>query len=198
VPQARSRRARAVAVVERPYPAERERHSVIARDALLRHELDALPDKRGRLVAPPLITDSQGLISDPYRAVDLLRSMQRSNRISREMRLAGEGFSTRFGEACFEPLQASDIARPVISGKQPGDLSIRSEFARRIVWRAIIAAGGLGSRGGSCLWRVLGEEISIRRWCLEQGLLGRMITPEAGSGILIAALEILVSRRIFD
>ena len=73
-------------------------------------------------------------------------------------------------------------------GEDPG---LRIENAREVVWRAILAVGGLGSAGGSCLWHVLGWERSLKEWALEQGWRGRRVSQEAASGILIAALGAL-------
>jgi hypothetical protein len=73
---------------------------------------------------------------------------------------------------------------------EPGS---RIENARELVWRAIIAVGGLGSAGGSCLWHVLGWERSLKEWALEQGWSGRRVSQETASGILIAVLGALES-----
>jgi hypothetical protein len=69
--------------------------------------------------------------------------------------------------------------------------SLRIETARRAVWEAILAVGGLGSPAGSCLWHVLGWESSLKEWALERGWSGRRVSQEAASGILIAALGAL-------
>jgi hypothetical protein len=63
--------------------------------------------------------------------------------------------------------------------------------ARNVVWRAIQAVGGIGSPAGSCLWHVVGWERSLKEWALEQGWSGRLVSQEAASGILIAALGAL-------
>ena len=68
---------------------------------------------------------------------------------------------------------------------------MRIEAARDVVWRAILAVGGIGSPGGSCLWHVVGWERSLKEWALEQGWSGRLVSQEAASGILIAALGAL-------
>jgi hypothetical protein len=61
------------------------------------------------------------------------------------------------------------------------------------VWRAIQAVGGIASPAGSCLWHVLGWQKSLKEWAIEQGWSGRRVSPEAASGILIAALGALES-----
>ena len=97
--------------------------------------------------------------------------------------------------AQLDPLSAFDLSRPRAgghssfrSGEEPG---VRIDNAREAVWRAVLAVGGLGSAGGSCLWHVLGWERSLKEWALEQGWNGRRVSQEAASGIFIAALGAL-------
>ena len=61
------------------------------------------------------------------------------------------------------------------------------------MWRAIQVVGGIASPAGSCLWHVLGWQQSLKEWAIEQGWSGRRVSPEAASGILIAALGALES-----
>jgi hypothetical protein len=141
------------------------------------------------------IGDNAGRPARPYRAVDTLAVMERRGSITASMRQVGEDFRARFATAQLDPLSAFDISRPRTgrhcsfrSGEEPG---VRIENAREEVWRVILAVGGLGSAGGSCLWHVLGWEQSLKEWALEQGWNGRRVSPEAASGILIAALGAL-------
>jgi hypothetical protein len=131
----------------------------------------------------------------PYRAVDTLGAMERRGSITASMRQAGEDFRARFATAQLDPLRAPDWARLRVggsSGFRAGDEpGLRIEGARNAVWRAILAAGGLGSPAGSCLWHVVGWERSLKEWALEQGWNGRRVSQEAASGILIAALGAL-------
>jgi hypothetical protein len=141
------------------------------------------------------IADTDGRPSRPYRAVDTLALMQRRGSITATMRQAGEDFRARFTIAQLDPLRAIDPAhlrfgerslRP--EREAPG---IRIESARRCVWEAIQAVGGIGSPAGSCLWHVLGWERSLKEWALERGWSGRYVSQEAASGILVAALGAL-------
>lgn len=141
------------------------------------------------------IGDAAGRPARPYRAVDTLASMERRGSITAAMRQAGEDFRARFARAHLDPLRALDLstmrlgergARPEQEG--PGQ---QIEAARRSVWRAIQAVGGVASPGGSCLWHVVGWECSIKQWALEQGWSGRRVSQEAASGILVAALGAL-------
>jgi hypothetical protein len=141
------------------------------------------------------ISDSCGRPARPYRFVDTLAVMERRGSITAGMRQAGEDFRDRFAIAQLDPLSAFDLSRPRIGSRggfrpaeEPGS---RIENARRAVWRATLAVGGLGSAGGSCLWHVVGWQQSLKEWALEQGWNGRRVSQEAASGILIASLGTL-------
>jgi hypothetical protein len=141
------------------------------------------------------IGDNSGRPARPYRAIDTLAVMERRGSITAAMRQAGENFRARFMTAQLDPLSAFDLSRPRAgrhssfrSGEEPG---FRIDNAREVVWRAVLAVGGLGSAGGSCLWHVLGWERSLKEWALEQGWNGRRVSQEAASGIFIAALGAL-------
>lgn len=141
------------------------------------------------------IADDAGGSARPYRAVDTLAAMERRGSITSAMRQAGEDFRTRFATAQLDPLRALDYSRPrdggasrVRGGAEPGS---RIESARDAVWRAILAVGGLGSPGGSCVWHVVGWERSLKEWAFERGWSGRRVSQEAASGILTAALGAL-------
>src|SRR6516164_9757297 len=141
------------------------------------------------------ISDTSGRPGRPYRFVDTLAVMERRGSITAGMRQAGEGFRARFATAQLDPLRAPDwsrlrggISSSFRGGDEPG---LRIEGARDVVWRAILAVGGIGSPAGSCLWHVVGLERSLKEWALEQGWSGRRVSQEAASGILIAALGAL-------
>jgi hypothetical protein len=141
------------------------------------------------------IADAAGAPARPYRALDTLAVMQRRGSITAATRQAGEDFRTRFTVAQLDPLRALDLRQ--LRGvdrslaAEPGHPGLRIEGARRSVWQAIRAVGGIGSPAGSCVWHVLGWEKSLKDWALEQGWNGRRILPEHAAGILIAALGTL-------
>jgi hypothetical protein len=156
------------------------------------------PERRQHGVVERLeraIGDAAGLPSRPYRAVDTLAIMQRRGSISGGMRQAGEDFRARFAVAQLDPLRALDLSHLRLGDKslgREGDApGARIEAARRAVWRAIQAVGGIASPAGSCLWHVLGWEHSVKEWAIEQGWSGRRVSPETASGILVAALGAL-------
>jgi hypothetical protein len=151
--------------------------------------------RHGAIEPGPVITDAAGRVSRPYRVADTLLVMERRGSITASMRQAGEDFRRRFAVAQFDPLRALDISRLSLGDKPaprgdhvPGQ---RAEAARAAVWRAIRAVGGIASPAGSCLWHVVGWERSLKDWAQEQGWAGRRVSPEAASGILIAALGAL-------
>ena len=121
--------------------------------------------------------------------------MERRGSITASMRQAGEDFRARFATAQLDPLRAPDWSRLRVGGssrfKAEDEPGLRIEGARNVVWRAILALGGIGSPAGSCLWHVVGWERSLKEWALEQGWNGRRVSQEAASGILIAALGAL-------
>ena len=156
------------------------------------------PERRNHGIVERLerpIADESGRTARPYRAVDTLATMERRGSITAGMRQAGEDFRARFATAQLDPLRAPDWSRlsgGISSGFRGGDEpGLRIEGARYVVWRAILAVGGLGSPAGSCLWHVVGWDRSRKEWALEQGWSGRRVSQEAASGILIAALGAL-------
>jgi hypothetical protein len=156
------------------------------------------PERRSHGIVERLerpIADESGRPARPYRAVDTLAAMERRGSITAGMRQAGEDFRARFATAQLDPLRAPDWSRLRVgissrfrAGDGPG---LRIEGARDVVWRAVLAVGGIGSPAGSCLWHVVGWERSLKEWALEQGWSGRRVSQEAASGILIAALGAL-------
>jgi hypothetical protein len=161
--------------------------------------VEPTPERRRRGIVERVerpIADDSGRPSRPYRAVDTLAVMERRGSITAGMRQAGEDFRARFAVAQLDPLRAPDLARPRESGGAAGFRAadgpgVRIEGAREAIWRAIVAAGGIGSPAGSCLWHVVGWEQSLKEWALERGWSGRRVSQEAASGILIAALGAL-------
>ena len=161
-------------------------------------DLGPTPERRGHGPIERLtrtIGDSAGRPGRPYRVVDTLAAMERRGSITTGMRQAGEDFRARFKTAQLDPLKAFDVSRPMAGrntarpfSEEPG---LRIESAREVVWYAVLAVGGLGSAGGSCLWHVLGWERSLKEWALEQGWRGRRVSQEVASGIFIAALGAL-------
>lgn len=139
-----------------------------------------------RLAMP--IADGAGRVSRPYRNVDVLATMFRRGSITATMRDAGEVFRGDFSRAHLEALRAGDVLRT--AGRR-GDPGLNAMDARQAVWRAILTVGGLASAGGSCLWGVLGSDLTLREWACTQGWNGRRVSQEAASWILVTVLGTL-------
>jgi hypothetical protein len=135
------------------------------------------------------IPDEAGRPSQPYRSIDILALLERRKVITHGMWLAGDRFRSTFRRARFDPLRAADWLH-IRGGKMEAAAS-GTENARKSVWHAIFAVGGLGSPGGSCLWHVIGLEHTLKEWALEQGWNGRRVSQDAARGILIAILGTL-------
>jgi hypothetical protein len=113
--------------------------------------------------------------------------MERRGSITEGMRLAGENFRECFMTAQLDPLSASEWS--IVGARD--ELSLRINDARSVVWRALLAVGGINSPAGSCLWHVVGWKQSLKKWALEQGWNGHLISQKVALGILIASLGML-------
>jgi hypothetical protein len=144
-------------------------------------------------VAHP-IADEAGRPSLPYRSADTLARMLRQGSITPAMCQAADDFRASFARAALDPLAAPDLRRPPRAGGSGGALEPGAQQleARRQVWRALAAVGGIASPAGSCIWHVLGCEWSLRQWALRQGWgAGRAMSPETAAGVLVGALGVL-------
>jgi hypothetical protein len=89
-------------------------------------------------------------------------------------------------------MRAADVGRIPGLGRA-FDESLYTLAARDAVHRSIDRLGGMHSPGGSCLWHVIGLEMSLKEWSAIQSLHnGRPWHPMAASGILATALGVLV------
>jgi hypothetical protein len=70
-------------------------------------------------------------------------------------------------------------------------MSVRQVDARRRVNAALDALGGHDSPAGSCVWFVVGLEMSVREWAARQGWSGRPVPQPIASGMLVAGLGVL-------
>src|ERR1700740_1142681 len=121
------------------------------------------PERRNQGIVERLerpIADESGRPARPYRAVDTLAAMERRGSITAGMRQAGGGFWGRFATPHLAPLRAPDGSRlrvGISSSFRGGDEpSLRIEGARNVVWRAILAVGGIGSPPRARPWRGCG------------------------------------------
>ncbi len=141
---------------------------------------------------PHAIADERGNPSRPYRATDTLGRMLRQGSVTPAMCQAADDFRTEFARASLDPLGAPDLRRPPQGAGRALELSEQQVEARRRVWRALNAVGGVASPAGSCIWHVLGCEWSLRQWALREGWgAGRAMSQETAAGVLVGALGVL-------
>ena len=69
------------------------------------------------------------------------------------------------------------------------------QYSRR-VFAAMDALGGDDNPPDSCIWFVVGPEMSVREWSARSGWSGRPVSQPFAGVILIAVLAILA--RLFD
>ena len=134
--------------------------------------------------------DPDGRIVVHHRTVDTLGKMRRAGTIDQAMHDAAKDFQAAFIIAQLDPLQALPMLRVPGTGPDP-DLNDRQLHARRRVYKALEALGGISSPAGSCVWHVIGLQRSVREWAMRQGWRGRSVDQKEAKGILIAALGML-------
>lgn len=152
---------------------ERYRHGVIERD-----------DRN---------QDDAGNVSRPHRAIDILASLHKAGKITGEMRQAGQDFRNMFDRANLDPLQCSDVGRPMVSGRRKPSaiLASRIEDAREGVHQAVNAVGGHRSDAGNLIINVLGWGWSLKAWSEERSRTTRPVSQHEASGFIRCALGIL-------
>jgi hypothetical protein len=123
------------------------------------------------------------------RAVDTLGQMLANDTITPQMHEAGCIFRTLFRSAAIDSMSTSQLIR--LPGSTADRLSNRQMDARRRVLAALDALGGHDSPAGSCVWFVVGLEMSVREWAARRGWSGRPVPQPIAGGIIVAALGIL-------
>ena len=123
------------------------------------------------------------------RAVDTLGLMLAHGSITPQMHEAGCIFRTLFRSAALDGIATTQFVR--LGGTTADTMSSRQVDARRRVAGAMDALGGHDSPAGSCVWFVVGLEMSVREWAARRGWSGRPIPQPIAGGILVAALGIL-------
>jgi len=167
----------------------RRKHAALPREDILHPTPERL--RRGGVERlPQPIADEAGRPARPYRAADTLLQMERRNTITPAMRQAGEDFRALFHLAHLDPLHAADLHRRPREARET-TLSDRRQEARRKVYAAMTALGGIASPAGSCIWHVIGCEWTVKEWALREGWSGRPLKQETAAGILVGALGVL-------
>ena len=123
------------------------------------------------------------------RAVDTLGLMLAHGTITPQMHEPGAIFRTLFRSAALDGIATSKMIR--LAGATADPMSTRHIDARRRVAEALDALGGHDSPAGSCVWFVVGLEMSVREWAMRQGWSGRPVPQPIAGGMLVAGLGIL-------
>jgi len=123
------------------------------------------------------------------RAVDTLGLMLANGNITEQMHEAGCIFRTLFRSAAIDSMSTSQLI--CLPGSTADRLSNRQLDARRRVLAAMDALGGHDSPAGSCIWFVVGLEMSVREWAARRGWSGRPVPQPIAGGMLVAGLGIL-------
>jgi hypothetical protein len=105
---------------------------------------------------------------------------------------AAQDFQADFIVTNLDALRALPILRVPGTGREP-ELNERQLDARRRMYGALDALGGISSPAGSCMWHVVGLQRSVRDWALRESWNGRPLDQKEAKGILVAALGVLVS-----
>lgn len=134
--------------------------------------------------------DPDGRAVQHHRVVDTLGKMLRAGTITTEMHEAAADFHTAFSSAKFDRVMTMQLMRIRGSGSAAEMVDGQID-ARRRVFEAIDALGGLSSPAGSCVWHVVGMRCSVREWAMRQGWNGRQVDRDQAVGVLVAALAIL-------
>ena len=132
------------------------------------------------------------------RTIDTLARMKRSGAITPSMCDAGRDFQAQFTLASLDTMRCMPLVRISGGNGDPGDLTDRQVAARENVHRAMLALGGMNSPAGTCVWYVVGLQLSLRDWALRQGWGGRAVRQEAAQGILVAGLGLLAAHYGYD
>ncbi len=123
------------------------------------------------------------------RAVDTLGLMLAHGSITPQMHEAGCIFRTLFRSAALDGIATTQFVR--LSGVTADTMSGQQLDARRRVAKAVDALGGHDSPAGSCIWFVVGLEMSVREWAARRGWSGRPVPQPIAGGIAVAGLGIL-------
>ncbi len=123
------------------------------------------------------------------RAVDTLGQMLLNGTITPQMHEAGCIFRTLFRSAALDSIATTQFVR--LGAATADTMSVRQVDARRRVARALDALGGHDSPAGSCVWFVVGLEMSVREWAARRGWSGRPVPQPIAGGMLVAGLGIL-------
>ncbi len=149
----------------------------------------------GRKVEMVHEADPEGRPVTHGRTVDTLARMLKAGTITPAMHDAARDFQAYFTIAAYDARATASIVhvRRLRGEKMTwsDDLTVRQIAARNRVHDALTVLGGMASPGGSCVWHVVGLQLSLREWAMQRGWNNRPVRPSEASGILISALGML-------
>ena len=149
----------------------------------------------GRKVEMVSEADPEGRSVTHARTVDTLARMLKAGTITPPMHDAARDFQAHFTIAAYDAVPTASLVhvRRLRGEKMTwnDDLTVRQIAARDRVHEALSALGGTASPGGSCVWHVVGLQMSLREWAMQQGWNGKPVRRGDASGILISALGML-------
>ena len=128
-----------------------------------------------------------------YRVIDSLARLHHAGVITSEQCRAARAFEVAFAAAGLDPLRARPLDTVAGSGCHCPQPTEFQALARRRVSIAMDALGGHYSPAASCIWCVVGNQMSLRQWALRQRWGGRQVRPDQAQGVLVAALGVLVA-----
>ena len=128
-----------------------------------------------------------------YRVLDSLARLFHAGVITSEQYNAARAFEAAFAAAGLDPLRARPLDTVAGSGCHCPQPTEFQALARRRVSIAMDALGGHYSPAASCIWCVVGNQMSLRQWALRQRWGGRPVRPDQAQGVLVAALGVLVA-----
>ena len=128
-----------------------------------------------------------------YRVIDSLARLFHAGVITSEQYNAARAFEAAFAAAGLDPLRARPLDTVAGSGCHCPQPTEFQALARRRVSIAMDALGGHYSPAASCIWCVVGNQMSLRQWALRQRWGGRQVRPDQAQGVLVAALGVLVA-----
>jgi hypothetical protein len=127
------------------------------------------------------------------RVVDNLARWFHGGVITSEQYHAARAFEEAFAAANIDPLRARPLDTVAGSGCHSPQPTEWQALARRRVARAVDALGGHHSPAASCIWCVIGHQMSLRQWALRQRWGGRPVRPDQAQGVLVAGLAVLAA-----
>jgi hypothetical protein len=128
-----------------------------------------------------------------YRVIDSLARLLHARVITSEQYNAARAFEVAFAAAGLDPLRARPLDTVAGSGCHCPQPTEFQALARRRVSIAMDALGGHHSPAASCIWCVVGNQMSLRQWALRQRWGGRQVRPDQAQGVLVAALGVLLA-----